>query len=51
MAGDEKSRFDWDKRNIAHIAKHRVKPHEVEEVLSNNPVFIETEIDELSGEE
>src|SRR5437879_6213126 len=50
MARDE-SRFDWDRHNIAHVAKHKVKPEEVEEVLSNNTVFIESEIDELSGEE
>ena len=50
MARDE-SRFDWDRHNIAQVAKHKVKPEEVEEVLSNNTVFIESEIDELSGEE
>ena len=50
MARDE-SRFDWDRHNIAHVAKHKVKPEEVEEVLSNNTVFIESEIDELSGGE
>jgi hypothetical protein len=28
--------FDWDEANIAHIAKHDVKPHEAEEVITNN---------------
>jgi uncharacterized protein len=51
MARDEKSRFDWDRHNIAHVAKHKATPEEIQEVLSNDPVFIETEIDELSGEE
>ena len=51
MARSDESRFDWDRHNIGHIAKHRVKPEEVEQVLSNNPVFIEMETDVFSGEE
>ena len=51
MARDETRRFDWDRHNIGHAAKHKVKPEEVEEVLSNDPVFIESEIDDISGEE
>jgi uncharacterized DUF497 family protein len=30
--------FDWDEANIAHIAKHDVKPHEADEVITNNPI-------------
>ena len=30
--------FDWDEANIAHIAKHDVKPHEAEEVITNSPL-------------
>ena len=50
MARDEKSRFDWDQHNIAHVAEHKVIPEEVEQVLSNDPIFIETRIDRRSGE-
>lgn len=25
--------FEWDHGNIAHIARHRVRPHEVEEIF------------------
>jgi len=51
MLHSAKSPLDWDRHNIGHIAKHKVKPEEVEQVLSNNPVLIEMETDELSGEE
>ena len=51
MARDEKSRFDWDRHNIAHVAEHKVTPEEVEQVLLNDPIFIETRIDRKSGEE
>ena len=51
MARDEKNRFDWDQDNIGHVAKHKVTPEEVEQVLSNDPLFIETRIDLRSGEE
>jgi len=30
--------FDWDEFNIAHIARHGVKPHEAEEVVTNEPI-------------
>jgi uncharacterized protein len=30
--------FDWDEFNTAHIAKHRVEPHEAEEVIANDPI-------------
>src|SRR5579864_7494331 len=45
------SKFDWDQHNIGHVAKHRVTPEEVEQVLLNNPVFIEMRIDRRTGEE
>jgi len=51
MARPQKSLFDWDKHNLAHINKHKVTPEEVEQVLSNDPLFIETRIDLKSGEE
>jgi len=31
--------FDWDRRNIAHIARHNVQDYEVEEaILFDNPL-------------
>jgi hypothetical protein len=34
MARHETGRFEWDRHNVAHIARHKVTPEEVEEVLS-----------------
>lgn len=48
---DRGSQYDWDRHNRAHIAAHQVEPHEVEEVLANQPIYIETRIDTESGEE
>ncbi len=45
------SQYDWDRHNKAHIAAHQVEPHEVEEVLANAPIYIETRIDSKSGEQ
>ncbi len=33
------SRFEWDARNIGHIARHGVKPDEAEGAFQNEPVF------------
>ena len=43
--------YDWDEHNEGHVAAHHVEPAEVEEVLANDPVHIETRIDKRSGEE
>jgi uncharacterized DUF497 family protein len=43
-------KFDWDKDNIAHIARHDVTSLEVEQVFGNDPVRVGTEIDPASGE-
>ena len=32
-------RLIWDERNVAHIARHKVMPQEVEEVCHNNPAI------------
>jgi len=48
---DRTSQYDWDRHNRGHIAEHDVEPHEVEEVLANDPVYIETRMDDNSGEE
>ena len=45
------SQYDWDRHNKGHIAAHHVEPHEFEEVLANEPIFIETRIDTESEEE
>lgn len=31
--------FDWDARNVAHVARHNVTPEEVEEALVLEPAF------------
>jgi hypothetical protein len=41
--------FDWDEANIAHIAAHSVLPHEAEEVIENQPVYLDYSIED--GEE
>ncbi|NPV28345.1 MAG: BrnT family toxin [Firmicutes bacterium] len=33
------TRFKWDAWNVNHIARHRVRPEEAEEVFFNEPVF------------
>lgn len=45
------SRYDWDEHNEGHVAAHGVRPPEVEEVLANDPIHIETRVDARSGEE
>src|SRR5580692_9003349 len=45
------ARYDWDEHNEGHVAAHRVQPTEVEEVLANDPIRIETRMDARSGEE
>lgn len=34
------SSFEWDERNIGHIAKHDVTPEEVEEACDNRPFIL-----------
>jgi uncharacterized protein len=38
------SKYDWDEHNLGHIARHNVKPEEVEQALTNAPEFVETRI-------
>ena len=42
--------FDWDRANVEHIARHGVRPEEVEEAFANDPLLVLT-IQERSGEE
>jgi uncharacterized DUF497 family protein len=44
------ARYDWDEHNQGHLAAHRVESTEVEEVLANYPIHIETRTDARSGE-
>ena len=32
--------FDWDEHNVAHIARHRVTPAEIEQVFANSPFLL-----------
>ena len=36
------SRFEWDKANIEHIARHQVTPEEVEEVFAGQNIIKRT---------
>jgi len=37
---NEDAVFDWDENNLRKIRAHRIKPEEVEQGLSNNPILI-----------
>ena len=41
--------FDWDKSNAQHIALHQITPREAEEVISNDPLDLDSET--VDGEE
>ena len=41
--------FDWDEANVAHIARHGVRPREVEQVFANDPMDLGAET--VDGEE
>ncbi len=41
--------FDWDEANIGHVARHRVRPEEAEQVILNDPLDLGIEI--IDGEE
>lgn len=41
--------FDWDQANTKHIARHKIRPAEAEQVLGSDPVAIRYE--ERVGEE
>ena len=42
-------KFDWDEKNIGHLALHQISPAEAEQVVLNRPVDLEFEL--RSGEE
>jgi uncharacterized DUF497 family protein len=41
--------FDWDEENLRHIARHGVTSDEAEEVITNDPTFVEEQ--EAEGEQ
>ena len=41
--------FDWDEVNIQHIARHEVKPGELEQLFANDPIDIDFEV--VDGED
>lgn len=43
--------FEWDKYNIEHIGKHKVKPGECEQVFFNIPLTVEIDLVHSHGEE
>ena len=36
--------FDWDESNLAHLRRHRVGPHEFEQVILSDPFELEYEV-------
>jgi len=36
--------FDWDETNIRHLARHKIRPADVEEVFANDPAIIDHEV-------
>ena len=41
--------FDWDPANVGHLARHKVRPEEAEQVIMNDPLDLGAEI--VGGEE
>jgi uncharacterized DUF497 family protein len=41
--------FDWDATNRRHVARHGVRPGEVEQVFANDPMYLRAEV--VDGEE
>ena len=35
--------FDWDEENVKHLAAHKVKPADFEQVLNNDPLDLDYE--------
>jgi uncharacterized protein len=41
--------FEWDAENRRHVARHRVRTDEVEQVFANDPMYLRAEV--VDGEE
>jgi len=37
-----RTRFEWDARNLTHLARHDVDPDEAEAVLDRSPLMLRT---------
>jgi uncharacterized DUF497 family protein len=44
-----KPEFDWDDKNIGHLARHQIAPAEAEQVIRNRPIDLDTYL--RNGEE
>ncbi len=49
QVADEDVRFDWDRANVEHIARHSVNPDEAEQAMRNDPLDMNYEV--INGEE
>lgn len=47
----DRKHFDWDEHNVRHSAARKASLEEFEQCLANGPRYVETQIDEASGEE
>jgi len=36
--------FDWDEKNLRHVARHQIKPEEAEQVVLNRPIDLGSEL-------
>jgi uncharacterized DUF497 family protein len=45
----ESIEFDWDEENTSHLAAHKVKPAEFEQVIENDPIDLNCDV--IDGEE
>lgn len=43
--------FEWDKYNLEHVDKHKIKPGECEQVFFNIPFTVELDLVHSRGEE
>jgi hypothetical protein len=41
--------FEWDDANVSHLKRHRIKPHEIEEMFRDDPAILGHEI--VNGED
>jgi uncharacterized protein len=46
---ENRSKFEWDCANLAHIAEHGITPEEAEQVILNRPLDLGTQL--RNGEE
>lgn len=44
MRGNSASDFDWDDANVKHLARHKIKRAELEEVFANDPAILDHQV-------